>query len=294
MWHEFDPKRTYVASGDIAEGVGGDASVLYVWDCTETANIKMCARFSSNRVSLVEFAYICSKILPLYGNPYLFAERNGLSAGMIDALRVTYGYPNIALESKNGEAGLYSHASVKIKSCLWAREMLTTKGFGFTIYDKDLVDEMSTFVKKDGKSDKTMYAAISPAHDDHIMSFVWMCYAIQNDTVDKYFVLVRAFKSMFDQFLPEILAPLNTYSSETLKKIQSDPIYQDFLQFKEDGQSWLKKLKEAEEAENKNDAFKYSQDDMYFGGSLDGNNWNGRQDSTSQVNPNNRMPVFFV
>ena len=30
MWHEFDPKHTYLASGDIAEGVGGDSSVLYI------------------------------------------------------------------------------------------------------------------------------------------------------------------------------------------------------------------------------------------------------------------------
>lgn len=178
MWHAFDQKKTYCASADIAEGVGGDASVLYVWDVTDTSRIKLCAKFSSNRVSLTEFAYVCSKILALYGNPYLFAERNGLSAGMIDSLKITYGYQNIACESKNGEAGVYSHVSVKLKSCLWAREMLTTEGFGFVIYDKDLVDEMSTFVKKDGKSDKTMYAAISPAHDDHIMAFVWLCYAL--------------------------------------------------------------------------------------------------------------------
>ena len=198
MWHAFDQKRTYCASADIAEGVGGDASVLYVWDVTDTSRIKLCAKFASNRVSLTEFAYICSKILALYGNPYLFAERNGLSAGMIDALRITYGYQNIACESKNGEAGVYSHVSVKLKSCLWAREMLTTEGFGFIAYDKDLIDEMSTFVKKDGKSDKTMYAAISPAHDDHIMAFVWLCYALQTDIVDKYFIVTQHFRSIFD------------------------------------------------------------------------------------------------
>ena len=258
MWHEFDKDRTYVASGDIAEGVGGDASVLQVWDVTDTKNITLVAKFSSNRVSLVEFAYICSKILPLYGNPYLFAERNGLSAGMIDALRITYQYPNIACESKNGEAGIYSHVSVKIKACLWARDMLTTDGFGFRIYDKELIDEMSTFVKKDGKSDKTMYAAISPAHDDNIMSFVWMCYSLQNDVVDKYYVLVDTFKSVFDRFHPARLAPLTAYTSDTLKRISNDPIYRDFMDFKEQNMSEYMKLVQAEERENRNDVFKYS------------------------------------
>lgn len=53
MWHEFKSMRTYAASMDIAEGVGGDSSVLYVWDVTDLSDIKMCAKFSSNTVSLV-------------------------------------------------------------------------------------------------------------------------------------------------------------------------------------------------------------------------------------------------
>jgi len=53
MWHEFKPNRTYMASMDISEGVGGDYSVLYVWDVTDLSSVKMCAKFSSNTVSLV-------------------------------------------------------------------------------------------------------------------------------------------------------------------------------------------------------------------------------------------------
>jgi hypothetical protein len=48
MWHEFDPQRTYVASGDVGEGGGGDYSVLYVWDITDLSNITMCLKFESN------------------------------------------------------------------------------------------------------------------------------------------------------------------------------------------------------------------------------------------------------
>ena len=73
MWHEFDPSRTYAAAADIAEGIGGDSSVLYIFDVTDLRKITMCAKYSSSEVSLVEFAYICSKILYLYGNPPLFA-----------------------------------------------------------------------------------------------------------------------------------------------------------------------------------------------------------------------------
>lgn len=126
---------------------------------TDLSDIRLCAKFDSNTVSLVEFAFVCSKILAIYGNPYLFCERNGVSAGMLDSLRITYKYPNIAVESKNSEPGIYSHVSVKGKSCLWARDMMTTQGFGFTIYDNDLIDELGTFVKKDTKGNYTVFTA---------------------------------------------------------------------------------------------------------------------------------------
>jgi hypothetical protein len=151
MWHEFNPNHTYLASADIAEGIGGDSSVLYVWDITTTSNIIMCAKFSSNTVSLVQFAYVVSKILRLYGCPWLAAERNGVSAGMLDALRVTYEYQNIIIDNKKGQPGIYSHVQMKCKACLWAKDLMTTPGFGFTIYDKDLIDELNYFVKKDTK-----------------------------------------------------------------------------------------------------------------------------------------------
>lgn len=53
MWHEFEPQKTYAASMDIAEGVGQDASVLYIWDVTDLDDIKMCAKYSDNHTSVV-------------------------------------------------------------------------------------------------------------------------------------------------------------------------------------------------------------------------------------------------
>lgn len=300
-WREFDPKRTYMASADVAEGVGGDSSVLYVWDVTETSKIRMCAKFSSNTVSLTEFAYVCSKILALYGDPWLFVERNGLSGGMIDALRITYGYPNVAAESRNGEFGIYSHASVKVKACLWAREMTTTDGFGFEICDKDLVDEMGTFVKRDGKSDKTSYAAVQPAHDDHVVSFVWACWALSKELVEKYFVVAQTFKTVFDQFQPAVLQPLKAYGSDMIAKIKADPMYAEFAQFRAEACERSEAARRAFDEEDAADPyFSPAAADPYFGdggGSEWGSPWDprGRKDRRPEaLNPANRMPVFFV
>jgi len=156
-WHEFNPKKTYLASGDVAEGVGSDSSILYIWDVTDLSNIIQCAKFSSNSVSTVEFAFVTTKILALYNNPYYICERNGIGSGYLDSLRITYGYPNLVKEGKGGEAGVFSHVTTKGRACLWAREMMTTAGFGWTLYDRELLDELDLFTKKDTRSNSAIY-----------------------------------------------------------------------------------------------------------------------------------------
>lgn len=90
MWHEFEPSCTYAASGDVAEGGGGDSSVLYIWDISDLREIRLCAKFNSDKVTLTEFAFITHKMLALYNNPYFICERNGIGAGYIDMLKINY------------------------------------------------------------------------------------------------------------------------------------------------------------------------------------------------------------
>ena len=318
MWHEFDPKHTYLASGDIAEGVGGDSSVLYIWDVIDLADIKMCAKFASNTVSVVQFAYIARKILALYCDPWLFAERNGVSSGMLDSLRITYGYKNIAAENKKGESGIYSHVQVKGKACLWTRDMLTTPGFGFTIYDKDLLDEFAIFVKKDTKGMHLVYQALPGpnSHDDHVMAFIWMCFALQNDMVEKYFTVCQTFTTEMEQIYAKILLPNEDYNSAQVKSAMQDPLYKDFIEFKDELVKKLGAALEQEKAEDENDyMFKQMQkesNDCYFGEVDDGSSWQHvgmfqnplqqsfnapqqqRQGSLPTLNPHNVQPSFYI
>lgn len=318
MWHEFDPKRTYLASGDIAEGVGGDSSVLYIWDVTDLADIKMCAKFASNTVSVVQFAYIARKILALYCDPWFFAERNGVSSGMLNSLRITYGYKNIAAENKKGESGIYSHVQVKGKACLWTRDMLTTPGFGFTIYDKDLLDEFAIFVKKDTKGMHLVYQALPGpnSHDDHVMAFIWMCFALQNDMVEKYFTVCQTFTTEMEQIYAKILLPNEDYNSAQVKSAMQDPLYKDFIEFKDELVKKLGVALEQEKAEDENDyMFKQMQkesNDCYFGEVDDGSSWQHvgmfqnplqqsfnaphqqRQGSLPSLNPHNVQPSFYI
>ena len=239
MWHEFNPKKTYLASGDCAEGIGSDCSVLYIWDVSDLSNITMCAKFDSCNVSPVEFAFITSKILKLYNNPFYVCERNGIGGGYLDSLKITYQYMNIVNEGKNREAGVFSHIVVKEKACVWAREMMTTVGFGWTIYDKDLLDEFQLFCKKDNKGVHIVYQAIPPAHDDHIMAWIWACYVLHPELVENYYICCKTFTSTLDKVYPLYLQPLEEYKARDVSQVVNDPMYQDFLDFKKEASEKL-------------------------------------------------------
>ncbi len=310
MWHEFKANRTYLASADIAEGIGGDSSVLYIWDVTDLSNIIMCAKFSSNVTSLVQFAYIASKILALYNNPWLAAERNGVSAGMLDSLRITYGYQKIIVDNKKGEPGIYSHVQVKSRACLWAKDMMTTQCFGWTIYDKNLVDELAFFIKKDTKGIQNVYHAMPGpnSHDDHVMAFIWGAYALHNDRVNEHFIVIDTFTTEIGQVYAHHLQPIEEYSQSDIAKLTNDPLYKEFLEYKEEATKLGIGLAKAIKKEDENDIFKYEKPDPYFGddGGGDWNStpldWNmkpgfqqGIYPQNIQLNGNNNGPApFFV
>ena len=275
MWHEFRPNRTYLASADISEGIGGDSSVLYIWDVTDLSNIVMCARFSSNVTSLVQFAYVSSKILALYNNPWLAAERNGVSAGMLDSLRITYGYQKIIIDNKKREPGIYSHVQVKSRACLWARDMMTTECFGWTIYDKELVDELAIFIKKDTKGMQNVYHAMPGpnSHDDHVMAFIWGAYALHNDRVQDHYIVVDTVTTQIGQVYAHYLQPLEEYNPNDIAKLTNDPLYKEFLEYKEEATKLGQGLMSAMQREDDNDIFKYEKPDAYFGDDA-GDSWN--------------------
>ena len=296
MWHEFDPKKTYLGSGDCSEGIGSDSSVLYIWDVTDLSKITMCAKFASNQVSPVEFAFVTQKILALYNNPFYICERNGVGSGYLDSLKITYQYSNIVKEGKGGEAGVFSHVLTKEKACLWAREMMTTAGFDWTIYDKDLLEDFEAFTKKENKGVHQIYQALPPAHDDHVMAWIWACWVLQPDLVEPYFVCCETFTSQLEKIYPRLLQPLNNYTAEQVKAVSKDPLHQQFLDFKDEIQHKLGKAIFEEQQEAKNDAFqRMSQKiDKYFG-DFDGfDSWNAGNASQKHGQGLSHEPMFFL
>ena len=252
MFSEFDPKRTYLASSDIAEGVGGDSSVLYVWDVTDLSNISIALRFSDDRISIMEFAWLTKRVMGMYCDPFLSCEANGISLGYVDQLRVTYGYENIVKLNKDNGFGIASNVHLKSRACLWMRDMMTTQGFGFSLTDPNLLDEMGTFVKKDSVK-HIVYAALGDNHDDHLMAFVWACHILSPDIVDKYFIVSDTFTSSLGNIYPKTLSPLYEYGEEEIRDVVKDPVYRDFLAFKATMASRYKELDRAVREDEESD-----------------------------------------
>lgn len=164
-----------------------------MWDVADLSDIRMCRGFSDDKTSILEFAYVAREILKLYANPFIARESNVISLGFIEQLRVTYAYENFIKMNKGG-CGIDSNMYLKTKTCLRTRDMLTMVGFGFELYDSELVDEFSTFTKRDTKV-RTVYSAIKDARDDHIMAFVWMCWILNPENVERYFGVVSTFRN---------------------------------------------------------------------------------------------------
>lgn len=303
MWHEFNEKYTYLASGDVSEGIGSDNSVLYIWNVTDLSNIIMCAKFSQNNVTPIEFAFITNKILSLYGNPYYVCERNGVGSGYLDSLRITYNYPNIVMEGKNNNVGVFCHVTIKSKACIWAREMITTAGFGWTIYDNTLLDEFSTFCKKDTKGSQFVYRALSGAHDDHVMAWIWACYVLSPELVETYFVCCETFVSLHEKIYPKILLPHTEYILKNVELAYKDPIYKDFIEFKREINNKLGRALDDEFNANKNNEYnkyenaqKITSRDPYFNDIDNTECWNynktGQNNSTC-LNISTSNPTFY-
>jgi hypothetical protein len=129
--------------------------------------------------------------------------------------------------------------------------MFTTEGFGWELYDSELVDQMGTFIRK--ASNFASYAAIKGAHDDKIMTLCWAAYMLQPEIIEKYMLVTEFFNTSLDKIMPKHTQPLHILARHEVSKIFEDPLYRQFLQFKAEAQLLAQQVGEAELAEREFD-----------------------------------------
>lgn len=239
IWYDFDFTKTYLASCDVADGVGRDASVIKIWDVSDFSDIKEACSFSSNTISIVDFAFVVNKILSRYYKPVFIAESNGIGRSLFDQLLNVYNYDNCVMMDKDGGPGIKSHVTIKGKACIWLQEYITTNEFNLEIHDETLIDEMEMFVRKESKSSSRniMYAAIGAnSHDDHMMTLVWALYVLSPGNIENYYNTVGTLTTQLGKTFPSKLYPNYNYDDVI---IDSSNTEMDSAQFAEQWATYI-------------------------------------------------------
>ncbi len=167
IWKEPVPGRDYVMGCDPAEGVGGDSSVIEVYD---RVTLEQVAEYSSNTIPPAKFAKTIARVGKHYNEALAAVERNNHGHTVLDRLKDIYS--NIFMQTTTDE-----RTKVKTRKMGWlttghTRDLMldafveVVEDATVGVNSARLKKEMLTFVTDDdGKRQaKERY------HDDTIMA----------------------------------------------------------------------------------------------------------------------------
>ncbi len=189
VWHRPVQGHTYVIGGDVSEGIGGDYSVLLVFDISNTSNIKLAASFANNSIPTDEFSFVTNKVHRLYNNALISMECNSIGRAIFDSLQNNYDCDNfLTFGSRDpSKVGIFSHSKVKNFACMWLKNMMSLQEIRIELNDKHVVYEMEWFEKKKSGGINAGFSATSGKHDDYMMSFIWAMLPLNPTLVESYF-----------------------------------------------------------------------------------------------------------
>jgi hypothetical protein len=192
IWEHPDSERLYVAGVDVAEGVGGDYSVIKVLDITDLREIVEVAEYHDNTIPVAEFSNKLYEILQHWGNPLVCIERNNQGGQVADRLGLDYGYSKMVnWGSKLGGRktmelfGMISSRNTKYYACANARYFYSDKGALILRNDQALEELFKDFVKLPNDT----WGAISGKHDDRTMALIWALMVLDKDLCERWFTI---------------------------------------------------------------------------------------------------------
>jgi hypothetical protein len=224
LWDEPNDTGIYIASVDTAEGVGGDYSVVHIFDYKDLTSIRQVATYCSNDISPYNFTEKVYEILQHWGNPLVCIERNNCGAQVVDNLHRQHGYENViswgasTAGRAKGQLGIVAHTNTKYKGVTnmryWINELNSV-----IIQDVRLVKELKDFIRYPNGT----WAAKRGAgnHDDKVMSMIWNLIILDDEIVKKYFEVIQLDKNnrplqikQYDFGIKYFMNPTSVYSNE--------------------------------------------------------------------------------
>lgn len=180
-WH------CYVIGCDVADGVGGDATVIKIFDVTNPLSIEEVASFADKYIPTISVPYILGKLGCMYNIAPILMESNNMGRSVIDILFNIFEYSNI-VQYGSKSLGIHSSNKIKIEACEHLRRyMANIIKNNVILREPELLNELKDFqkVKVGGLMNHT-YKCLTQ-NDDHIMAVVWAFYALMPEIIDTVF-----------------------------------------------------------------------------------------------------------
>jgi len=191
IWEEHDPEYNYLMVGDVARGDGADYSTFHI---IKLETLEIIGEYQG-KPTIDMFANLLNQTGREFGNCMLVVENNNIGYSVLDKL-IEAGYPNLYYSIKSTHEYIEQYQAEHITSAvpgfttsMKTRPLIVAKLEEFirnkliTIYSSRTINEMKTFIWKNGKPQ-----AMKGYHDDLIMALAIACWvrdtAIQNSARD--------------------------------------------------------------------------------------------------------------
>jgi len=191
IWEEFDPTCNYLMVVDVSRGDGADFSTFHI---IKLETLEIIGEYQG-KLTPDLYANMLNQVGREFGNAMMVVENNNIGYTVLDKL-VEYGYPNIYYSIKSTHEYIEQHQAEHRSSAIAGfsttqktRPLIVAKLEEFirnkliTVYSSRTVNEMKTFIWKNGKPQ-----AMKGYNDDLIMALAIGCWvrdtALQSNARD--------------------------------------------------------------------------------------------------------------
>lgn len=194
VWEVPDSKKIYSIGVDVADGVGGAASIIQGLDITDLTSIKQVFIYTNRYIDPTTFTKELYTIAKQWGKPWLAIERNSMGGEVVSNLmKAPYNYERLVSYSNDKsidyeKKGINSSTNCKYDGVSNMRYWLNILK-AVNIYDLNTVQELETFVKHPNGTWKKQ--AGENIFDDRVMGLCWALFQLYNPIAESIFEIVE-------------------------------------------------------------------------------------------------------
>ena len=180
IFEEFDPTCNYLLVADVSRGDGADFSTFHI---VKLETLEIIGEYQG-KPTIDMFANMLNSVGGEFGNCMLVVENNNIGYSVLDKLINEYQYPNVYHSIKSTHEYIEQHqaevrnsavpgftTSMKTRPLIVAKLEEFIRNKLITIYSSRTVNEMKTFIWRNGKPQ-----AMKSYNDDLIMALAIACW----------------------------------------------------------------------------------------------------------------------